>query len=133
MDTQMNKITTIEELLKANEGSIVELPPFAEGIPFVARLKRPSMMSLAKNGKIPNELLNSANQLFSGKNPISSGKGSDNDMSQLFDLLDVICEAAFVEPSFQAIKDAGIELTDEQYTFVFNWTQQGVKALNSFR
>ena len=59
------KVTSIEELIKySKEGEIVELPPFSEGKPFVARLQRPSMMELAKSGKIPNKLLTSASKLF---------------------------------------------------------------------
>ena len=39
----------------------------------------------------------------------------------------------FVEPSWSELKNAGIELTDEQYMFIFNYTQEGVKALEPFR
>ena len=54
-------------------------------------------------------------------------------MSDLFDVLDVICEACFVEPSYEQLKDAGVSLTDDQLMFVFNYTQRGVSALNNFR
>lgn len=51
------QITSLQNLKTYTKGQIVELPPFAEGMPFVARLKRPSMLALVKSGKIPNELL----------------------------------------------------------------------------
>ena len=51
----------------------------------------------------------------------------------LFDVMDKLCEATFVEPSYSEIKEAGIKLTDEQMMFVFSYTQNGVKALDSFR
>ena len=54
-------VTSIEELVKASQGTLVELPPFAEGTRFVARLKRPSMLAMIKGGKIPNSLLLAAN------------------------------------------------------------------------
>lgn len=128
-----NRVTTLDELTKYAKGTLVELPPFGDGQPFVARIKRPSMLALVKSGKIPNSLMNTANELFAG----SSGSVIDTDdeaaMRNLFEVLDVICEACFVEPKYEEIKTTGIELTDDQYMFIFNYTQQGVKALDSFR
>ena len=57
----------------------------------------------------------------------------DEFMKDMFDLIDVLAEAVFVEPSWSELKQAGIDLTDEQYMFVFNYTQEGVKALEPFR
>lgn len=128
-----NRVTTIDELAKYAKGTLVELPSFGDGQPFVARIKRPSMLALVKSGKIPNSLMSTANELFAG----SSGSVIDVDdnsaMTNLFEVLDVICAACFVEPRYDDIKAAGLELTDDQYMFIFNYTQQGVKALDSFR
>jgi hypothetical protein len=123
-------ITPISDLVEASRGTLVELPPFVEGKPFVARLKRPSMLALVKSGKIPNALLNTANELFA-----NGSYDTDNPeaMSSLFGVLDSICDACFVEPTYAELKDAGVELTDDQYMFVFNYTQRGVNALQSFR
>lgn len=125
------KVTSIEQLIKYSEGQIVELPPFAEGQRFVARIKRPSMMGLIKSGKIPNSLLKTANSLFL-KGGVSS-EGDDKVLDNLFDVLDVLCEATFVEPKYSDLKEAGISLTDDQYMFIFNYTQEGVKSLEKFR
>lgn len=127
------KITSFEELKNYAAGEVVELPPFAEGRPFVARIARPSMMALVKNGKIPNSLLKSANELFSSGITGAFDEENDAALSQMFDLMDVICEASFVEPTYQQIKDSGVTLTDEQLMFVFNYSQAGVRALESFR
>ena len=127
------KITSFEELKTYAAGEVVELPPFAEGRPFVARISRPSMMSLVKSGKIPNSLLKSANELFSSGITGAFDEENEEALSQMFDLMDVICEASFVEPTYQQIKDAGVTLTDEQLMFVFNYSQAGVRALESFR
>ena len=54
-------------------------------------------------------------------------------MSNLFGVLDAICDACFVEPTYQQLKDNNIQLTDDQLMFVFNYTQRGVTALGSFR
>ena len=125
------KITSINELKKFANGVIVELPPFAEGTTFCAKLKRPSLLGMVKQGKIPNTLLVRANELF-----VQSGcldPEEENMMEEMFDVIDLIANETFVEPTYKEIKDAGIELTDEQLMFIFSYAQQGVKALESFR
>lgn len=126
------KLTSIEELKKYANGTVVELPSFSEGQPFVARLKRPSLLSMVKQGKIPNTLLVRANELF-----VQTGAGFDveeeNMMEQMFDVLELMASETFVEPTYDELKEAGIQLTDEQLMFIFNYAQQGVRALESFR
>lgn len=126
------RITSIDELKAMSGGEIVKLPPFAQGQDFYAKLRRPSMLKLVQSGKIPNSLLRTANMLFSG----GVDKELDRDdefMKDMFDLIDVLAGAVFVEPSWSELKRAGIELTDEQYMFIFNYTQEGVKAVEPFR
>ena len=96
-------VTSIDELLARSQGELVELPPFVQGQKFIARLKRPSMMKLIKNGQIPNSLLRAANSLFVGK----TDEEVDMDDEFLKDLLvfiDVLAEATFVEPRWEDIK-----------------------------
>lgn len=125
-------VTSIEDLKNYAGGTIVEMPPFAEGQPLVARLKRPSILGMAKQGRIPNTLLVKANELF-----LQNGAGLDAEeedtMKQLYDVLDLIAKETLVEPTYEDIKSVGLELTDEQMMFLFNYSQQGVKALESFR
>lgn len=131
-ETRILKPTSLEEIAEYSRGQIVELPPFAEGMPFVARLRRPSMMALAKAGKIPNMLLDRANKIFFPSNGTTPKLDKDS-LAQTFEVIEVICDAAFVEPSYSKLKKLGIELTDDQYMFIFNYTQRGVSALGSFR
>ena len=126
------RVTTIEELKKSSMGELVELPRFTEDIPFVARLKKPSMLGLAKRGKIPNSLLVKANELFmAGSDSIDVDE--DNMMSEMVSVLEIIAEESFIEPTYSEIVEAGIELTDAQLMCVFQYTQSGVQALESFR
>lgn len=126
------KVTTIDQLKLMSGGEIVKLPPFIEGQEFCAKLRRPSMLKLVKSGQIPNSLLRTANMLFSGG--VNEELDRDDEfMKDLFELIDVLADAVFVEPSWQQLKDAGIELTDEQYMFIFNYTQEGVKSVEPFR
>lgn len=125
-------VTSIEQLKQDASGEIVKLPSFKNNAEFVARLRRPSLLKLARSGKIPNTLLTKTNELF-----IESGKGFDTDdtklLDELFEVLEIIAGETFVEPKYEDIVNAGIELTDEQLMFLFTYSQQGVQDLESFR
>ena len=126
-------ITSIETLRTYAQGDVIELPAFSEDQPFVARLRRPSLMALVKCGKIPNTLLKKANELFTGGIGGAFDEENQAILSEMFDLMDVICEASFVEPTYKEIQETGIVLTDEQRMFIYNYSQAGVKALENFR
>ena len=129
---QEPQITSLSRLRSYSTGAVVELPPFSEGQPLVARVKRPSLLSLAKSGEIPNSLLTTANELFA-----SGGRGIDRNngdmLKDMYGVMEAIAKASLVEPSFDDIKEAGLELTDEQMMAIFSYSQEGVKALESFR
>lgn len=125
----MQEVTSISQLNEYAKGQLVELPSFGEGQPFFARLRRPSMLALAKSGKIPNSLLATANRMFDS----SLDTKNENMLKDFYMVIETILEAAFVEPTYQEIKDAGVQLSDDQLIFVFNYTQQGVRALDQFR
>ena len=129
-NSSLVKVTTIDDLKEYAKGQIVQLPPFADGQPLIVRMKRPSLMILAKSGKIPNKLLKTATEMFNGEG------GSNNEdldaLSKTFELLEIICEASLVEPKYKDFKSVGIDLSDEQLIAIFNYTQRGIEALNSF-
>lgn len=126
------QITSANDLQSYAAGVVVRLPDFAEGQPFVARIRRPSMLALAKSGKIPNSLLTAAGELFS-----KGGEGLDADnenmLSDMYNIMYIICKSALIQPSMEEIEGAGLELSDEQMMAIFNYSQTGVKALESFR
>lgn len=121
------QVTDIQKLIEASSGELVELPPFANGTEFVARLRRPSLMKLAASGKIPNALLGRANSLF--VNQAMEDTDNDEMLSELANVLEIFAEASFVEPKWEQLKQAGVELTDEQYLAVFNYAQVGIQEL----
>lgn len=125
------QVTSLEQLKQYANGNIVRLPDFADGQPFVAKLKRPSILGMAKQGKIPNSLLVKTNELFVQSGSLDTEENSM--MQEIYDVIDLIANETFVEPTYDEIKSTGIELTDEQMMFIFNYSQQGVKALESFR
>lgn len=121
-------ITSIDELRLMSGGEIVELPPFVQGKQFVAKLRRPSMMNLVKQGKIPNSLIKMATDLFNGTTK-DSETSAEEAMPQMLQIMEIMAEATFIEPKWSDIKAAGIELTDEQMIFIFNYTQNGVQQV----
>lgn len=125
------QVTSLEQLKQYADGNIVRLPDFAEGQPFVAKLKRPSILGMAKRGRIPNSLLVKTNELFVQSGSLDTEENGM--MQEIYDVIDLIASETFVEPTYNEIKSTGIELTDEQMMFIFNYSQQGVKALESFR
>lgn len=123
-------ITSIIDIQKVSGGEVVELPGFDGQNPFIAKLKRPSLLMMVKTGKIPNTLINQATQLFQRG---AGSLGKDNTVSDMYDIMTTVCEAALVNPSYADLKANGISLTDEQMMAIFSYTQQGVKALEQFR
>jgi hypothetical protein len=126
------KVTSISDLETYVHGTVVQFPSFAEGQPFVARVKRPSMLALVKSGKIPNTLLNEATSLFAKGAGSMVGQNATT-IDELFEVIEVIVDAALLEPTLADIKSAGMELSDDQLMAIFTYTQQGVKALEQFR
>lgn len=126
------QVTTIGQLQTYSKGKVVRLPDFAEGQPFVARVRRPSMLVLAKQGKIPNSLLSTANELFVGG---GSSVDVENEklLQDMYDVCMIVCDACLIEPTLRDIEDAGLTLSDDQIMALFNYAQQGVKALEPFR
>lgn len=122
--------TTLQDLARYAQGTVVRLPDFAEGQPFIARVRRPSMLELAKNGQIPNSLLGAANELFNGQNV-----DSDNDdmLANMFGVCETMARATLIQPTYDEVISSGLSLTDEQYIAIFNFSQSGQKALESFR
>lgn len=129
---EVMSITSVSDLHAYGQGQVVRFPDFAEGQPFVARVRRPSMLVLAKQGKIPNQLLHTAGELFA-----KGGAGMDTDdknmLSNFYDTCEIICEAALMQPTLADIKNAGMTLSDDQLMAIFNYTQTGIKALQTFR
>lgn len=126
------KPTSIESLKSYANGTVVQLPDFNDGQPFFARIRRPSIMKMASEGKIPNSLLATANALFSG-----SEEATDVDNEGMLPQMLAVCEemakATLMEPTYNDIVGAGLTLTDQQLIFLFNYSQGGVESLQSFR
>lgn len=121
-------ITSIEKLKELSKGQEVELVGW-DNEPFVCILKRPSLLGLVEAGEIPNPLLNAAYILFNGaKTP----KDIIN-LKEQKELLTIIAKASLVDPTYQDLKDIGLELTDMQLLEIYRFSQLGISSLISFR
>lgn len=109
----------------------VDITGFEAEEPITVKLRSLSLLSLVSLGKIPNALMATALQLFEGK--VTQEKAKEDDITKLSNLakmVDIICEVAMEEPSFEEI---GEYLTDSQKMEIFYYTQGGLKGLESFR
>lgn len=122
-------ITTIEELKKIAQGQIVELQGWEEGVPFVARIRRPSIQVMCANGQIPNSLLGAASHLFTAGDKVLE-KVSIADLTKI--QLSV-AKATLIEPSYEDLEAAEIQLTDAQLSELFQYAMMGASGLESFR
>lgn len=118
----------MEELRRYSDGMEVELPGFTDGESFCVRLRRPSMMLLAQEGKIPNSLLSTATELF--QQGRTGEKASLKDMGEIFR---IVAQAALAAPTYRELEEAGIHLTDSQLLTIYNYSQTGVDSLRRFR
>lgn len=128
-------ITSLEQLKQIKNTEIIELPAFDDGTPLNVEVKKPNMMQLIANGKIPNTLLSSAMDMFNGKAGEKMVKASNNvgDLKELVGMMNVIAEASLVRPTYKEIKSLGIDLTDNQLMGLLMYSQGGIKALENFR
>ena len=127
------KVTDINDIINAAAPKIVELPPFDDGTPFSAKLRRPSMLMLMKSGKIPNSLMKSAQDMFKSKKNGKKSADDEPNYSELVPMMEIICEACLVEPSMKLLKDNDVQLTDAQISAIMAFSQGGTAGLEQFR
>lgn len=116
-----------EKLTELAQGTEIELPGFAAKETISVRIRRPSLMLLAAEGKIPNTLLASVEDLFE--------KGDKNTVSfkERAEIFRIVAMASLVSPSWEELQNAGVNLTDLQLLYIYNFSQTGVDALRRFR
>ena len=125
-------VTTVHEMMTYTGGQIVTLPAFGEGMPCVVKLKRLSLLALIKSGRIPNQLMATATNLFNTGKMADGEKDNDSYLKSTSEMLELFAKASMVEPTHQALQDAGVELTDLQLAAIFSYSQSGVKDSERF-
>lgn len=126
----MSEILNIEELRKLANPTI-EIPGFSPGETIKVRVQQPKLLKMAKNGDIPNALLNIAAAMVSGeKIQIKKDTTDEEKIKIMNDTMDLYCMACLVEPKYEEFKDI---MTDDQKGTIFQWAIGQVSDLNSFR
>lgn len=130
------QVTSLEQLKKVKQTEIINLGKFEDGTEFVAELKKPDLMQLAAERKIPNVLATEVVKLFNGKNKLAKKVVAEDDaeaLAQLGELMNVLAEASLVNPTYKQLQEINIELTQEMKMSIMMFTQGGVETLKNFR
>jgi hypothetical protein len=130
-------MTTIDEIkAKGGAGIDVELPGFRAGETVTFTLRRPSIMDMAAQGKLPNTLLATAARLFKdGTGAIIDKLKADDgsDFRETSEVFRAVAKAALVAPTFDELEEAGIPLSDVQLIYIYNYVIDGEDRLRTFR
>lgn len=122
------KVTSLEEIKKSASGQLIAFTGWDEK-PWIAKVKRVSLLDMISEGVIPNSLLSAAEQVFAGKQ--SSKKPVD--IKETGTVFKAVAEAVLVEPTWNDLQDAGVKVTDEQLSELFQYAQGGINGLKRFR
>ncbi|MBS4536807.1 hypothetical protein GOQ29_14395 [Clostridium sp. D2Q-14] len=120
----MSEILNIKEL-KEMSTTILEIPNFNNEGTVNIRVKKPNLMVMASQGKIPNTLMSIATKMAG----LSTEKRNTN-LKELGQTYELYCRAVMVEPTYDEMKDY---ITDNQMEVIFDWAISEGKKLESFR
>jgi hypothetical protein len=120
------KPTAIKDIQASAAPQVMELTGWDDK-PFHARLKRLSMLEMAEAGEIPNELLGAVTELYSKG---MQGLKGIKDTARVFKLF---AQKSLMEPSFEELSEADIQLTDQQMLEIYLYSISGVAGLKPFR
>lgn len=127
-------VTNLEQLKNINQE--VELPPFADGTPLIAKVKRTSLINMVCDGRIPNPLVKVVLSMFDGnkgENASSENKNiSDDEKIDSFKFMMAIVKDCLIEPTYQQITECGLELTDNQIMAIFSYAMGNANNLVKF-
>lgn len=127
------KVISIEELSQIKEGEIVPIQGFNGSGHVYVRLKRPSILSLASKGDIPNPLLKTAYNLFYGIEESTDKKANETSLKDNGKIFEIVAENALIEPTYKQLEEMGIPLNDVQILQIWRYVNEGATALESFR
>jgi hypothetical protein len=119
------RLTTLGEIANVKREETVELPPFHDGTPFVAKLRRPSILRMVELGQIPNPLSTAIDELMSGAKELKSP------VKDRAEVLTTIAKAALLDPPWS---DELAEVIDSvQLMAIWEFVMYGVNAVLPFR
>lgn len=124
------QITGIDELRAMGGREIVELSGWKKDAPFVCELKQVGMYELMAANYVPNPLVPVVRELFMGmKRAVENGFTDPEDAKGFV----AIARAAMLNPTYDQVREAGLDLTDRQVLEIFFFATRGASALAAFR
>lgn len=105
----------------------VDLPGFGDGRPWRVKLRRLSLLGMARAGRIPNPLMGAVAELY------QTGTMKTAALDKAAEVMLFIAGEALAEPTLKQLEDSGAMLTDEQLLAIYLYAQRGVAALKPFR
>jgi hypothetical protein len=131
------KITNVNEIKEYFEGEIVELAPFENGKPFVARVRVPSLVEIYRLGKIPNTLIVEVKKYFDTLEKDENNNVvinfADKRARNLMNLALKMADVVLIEPSMKELRGAKIRLSDMQLLSIYNYVDKKVSEMIPFR
>lgn len=125
----MNTIIRMEEILAAAAPKEVEISGWNPEERVRVKLKKPSMVNMISNGRVPNPLLGTVSRLLQG-DPVELKKADEAETAVA---VRHVVKEALISPSLDELNAAGVELTDDQYMEIYAWVLGGVAGLDRFR
>ena len=132
------EITRIEDL--KNIGDIIELTPFNDGTKLTVKVRKPDIMMMMIDGKIPNPLIETAMSMTESgrvdlkKDNAKSEKDIDLEKTKKWvDFLRIIANECLISPTYAEFENAGIKLNISQLTDIYRYATSEVENLKSFR
>lgn len=105
----------------------ISIPAWDDGETVEIKVRRPSLLTMAAAGEIPNELVGAAQRIFGGEPPTALP------LERMGQLMIMMARAAMVEPTYDQMCESCGSMTDMQLAAVYSFTQAGVRALLPFR
>lgn len=109
---------------------IIQIPSFDGEDSIDIRVKRPQLMSMMTQGKIPNNLLGVAAKAINGDRSKKEKADPVQEAKELAEWIAFYCEICMVEPKYEEVKD---NITDDQALAIYAWAIAPIDALRSFR
>lgn len=122
-------ITPLETMQAMTQPEEIALSGWKRGQEITVMVQKPNFYALLAKGSIPNPLIPEMDKLFVRRDR----KGYAEPDAKFAETLETIAELTLVEPSYQQLIDAGVELTDDQLTELSIYATSGAEALATFR
>ena len=108
----------------------IEIPDFDGVGIFNIKVKRPQLMAMMTQGKIPNRLLGVAAQATIGNRNKKEKQDPVQEAKELAEWIEFYCTICMVEPKYEEVKD---KITDDQALAIYAWAIAPIDVLRSFR